>query len=296
MCSYQTMKSDSIHNLRRQISHLDLILNRNHRTQRELVSFIKQLRRQNSNERQQTAFIAVDSLKAQHLIKELDLQLTTENQIDPCIYDNLLDRIQRLEQYLTKPCQHCQLSNVSVFNSNNNASDHPESSSHPIIMQGHIQNQPVTLFNRSAVELVNRLQHIHGQRNSLEKSYQNVVSSLSDRNEYISEMNVLLNKYNEQMHTIENLKYLEDVLQHQNWEDVYKSIIQIKTQALFMSKLIEPKDFNRNDNFQQVSKMLNEASGVLSIGDVSSKSNTKEMTQKERPLKMKQRKKKESPN
>ena len=50
-------------------------------------------------------------------------------------------------------------------------------------------------------------------------------------------MNVLLNKYNEQMHTIQNLKCLEDILQHQNWEDVHKSIMQIKTQALFISKV-----------------------------------------------------------
>lgn len=84
--------------------------------------------------------------------------------LDPCVYDNLLDRIQRLEQYLAKPCQQCQFLNVPMFNSNNNASDHPESPSQPIIMQGYIQNQPVTLFNRPAVELVNRLHHIHDRR------------------------------------------------------------------------------------------------------------------------------------
>ena len=86
MCSYQTIKSDSIHNLRRQISHLDILLNRNHRTQKELVSFINNLRRQNSNEPEQAVFVAVDSLKAQHLIKDLDLQLTPETQISTFVY------------------------------------------------------------------------------------------------------------------------------------------------------------------------------------------------------------------
>lgn len=86
MCSYQTLKSDSIHNLRRQISHLDFILNRNHRKQRELASFVEHLRQHNSNEHQPAAFIAVDSLKTPHLINELDLQFTPENQIGSFVF------------------------------------------------------------------------------------------------------------------------------------------------------------------------------------------------------------------
>ena len=34
----------------------------------------------------------------------------------------------------------------------------------PIIMQGHINNQQVTLFNRSAVELVTKLKQVHAKR------------------------------------------------------------------------------------------------------------------------------------
>ncbi|UJR27037.1 hypothetical protein I4U23_008341 [Adineta vaga] len=355
MSSYHTIRSDSIQTLRNQISHLDFILNKNHQKQRDILSFLENLRRQNSNEHLRQTFIAIDSIKAQHTNKELDVQSTSKNQIgesnvqndddddddcfsqvssttmddfhiqpsknsshfvNPCIYNNLLDRIQRLEQYLTRSCRHCQqtclpLNKSNIISSlsyNNNAPTdvvyHTESSpisssqlennhQQPIIMQGYIDNQSVTLFNRSAVEYVTKLKQIHVKRDSLEKSYKNVLELISNRNRYLSEMNSLLNEYNERLHAIENIKYLEDMLQNQNWDDLYKSIIQIKTQSLFMSKIIKPKNFHRNENLERLFDMLNGTTGTISSGNVSPKSNIKEVEQKERKLKNKIRIKKQ---
>lgn len=99
------------------------------------------------------------------------------------MYNNLLDRIQRLEQYLTKPCRQCQSNKnsitTSLFNYNNNAKTDPEDypsilnnisnltnsipSSKEFLSQLN-NNQPVTLLNTTAVQLITTLKQLHNER------------------------------------------------------------------------------------------------------------------------------------
>jgi hypothetical protein len=50
---------------------------------------------------------------------------SSSNCSSPCIYNILLDHIQRLEQHLTKPCHHCQQPYFSNNNAQTDFKDHP---------------------------------------------------------------------------------------------------------------------------------------------------------------------------
>ncbi|CAF1015734.1 unnamed protein product [Adineta steineri] len=273
---HQPITSNTIKNLRTEISNIQLELKKNNQKQIQLLAIVNNLRKSHRVDQK-------NSSRVQYLeqYQQTYFSANKPNVLSLLNYNNNAPTTHQVHSYV--------LQNISdktnifpthdqMLSSNGFLSQSNDNLKQPIIMQGHLNNQPVTLFNISAVELITTLKQLHTKRNSLDKSYKNILELLSNRDNQLIEINSILKKYMEQLQVIENLKYIEDIIQNQNWNEIYKSILHIKSRSLFISKLMNPKDLNTNENIKRLYMILN-----TSVSDgVTSKLNTKEPTQKER--------------